>query len=52
MHEGRGVRWVTYQPSETQRVHRSRTAFGALNLPVPNQPMSGAEIRGEQRRAA
>ena len=44
-HEGRGVRWVTYQPSETQRVHRSRTAFGALNLPVPSQPISGAEIR-------
>jgi ribonuclease HI len=43
---GGDVRWVTYQPTETGRVVRSKTDFGTLNLPTPRQQvLPGAEIR-------
>ena len=44
-HGCRGVRWVTYQPTETLRVLRSRTHFGALNLPTPRAPVPAQRIR-------
>ena len=42
---GVGVRWVTYQPTATGRVERATTGFGALNMPVPAQPVEPSRLR-------
>ena len=48
---GVAVRWVQWEPTESARVLRARTRFGALNLRVPSRTVPPLEIRKKSAEA-